>query len=515
MSLAKTSWNRRTIMLLPYFLSDVNADEMAMEILTAAIIIIVTIGIVIVLFISVRKEFQQAREERLTAKALKEAERDENDKSHLIDSKKGLSKKSKDLLALIDQEIMNAKEGTVSALFYLDIDNFRSITERYGDQLADKIIEELGNRVRKFGDKNSVAGKHDSDSMIFYMPNATDSEIIAETAKNLLDVINQPLKQTPELMTASIGIVLFPYDGITAIQLLKNAEIALYVAKKQGKNRFAMYSSELIEKEQFNINYYNEIKKAISNDEFLLYYQPIVDIKTGKLIGLESLLRWNHPTMGILSPGKFLNVMDLTGDITWFGSWGFEKIVSQYVNWKKVMQIKDMYISTNLSPKQLMMDGVAKQFYDIVRKYETEAEVFCLEIIDYYTVIKNPVAVHNLQDFRRYGFRIAMDDMGDQYEIIKDMQSINASIVKISREDVIRYINQIEDADKIERVIAVALQKQKVVIAEGVEDASMIVKMSDLGVRFMQGYYFSQPKSKDEIVSIIKKQPWSVDEFNR
>ncbi len=502
-------------MLLPYFLSDVNTDEIAMEILTAAIIIFITIGIVIVLYISVRKEFQQVREERLTAKALKDIDKDDNDKSRLIDTKKSVSKKSKDLIALIDQEIMNAKEGSVSALFYLDIDNFRSITERYGDQLADKIIEELGNRVRKFGDKNSIAGKHDSDSMIFYMPNATDTDIITETAKNLLDTISQPLKQTPEQMTASIGIVLFPYDGITASQLLKNAEVALYVAKKQGKNRFAMYSSELIEKEQFNINYYNEIKKAISNDEFLLYYQPIVDIKTGKLIGLESLLRWNHPTMGILSPGKFLNVMDLTGDITWFGSWGFEKIVSQYINWKKVMQIKDMFISTNLSPKQLMMDGVAKQFYDIVKKYETEAEVFCLEIIDYYTVIKNPVAVHNLQDFRRYGFRIAMDDMGDQYEIIKDMQAINASIVKISREDVLRYINQIEDADKIERVIAVALQKQKVVIAEGLEDATMIVKMNDLGVRFMQGYYFSQPKSKDEIVSIIKKQPWSVEEFNR
>lgn len=502
-------------MLLSLFLSDVNSDERAMEILTATIIIIVTLGIVIVLFLNLRNEFRQAREERLTAKALKDAEKDENDKSHLIDNKKQISRKSKDLLALIDQEIMNAKEGSVSAFLYLDIDNFRSITERYGDALADKIIDELGNRVRKFGDKNAIGGRHESDSMIFYMLNATDTDIITETAKDLLDIINQPLKQTPELMTASVGITLFPYDGITAQQLLKNAEIALYVAKKQGKNRYAMYSSELIEKEQFNINYYNEIKKAISNEEFLLYYQPIVDIKTGKLIGLESLLRWNHPTMGILSPGKFLNVMDLTGDITWFGNWGFEKIVSQYVNWKKVMQIKDMFISTNLSPKQLMMDGVAKQFYDIIKKYETEAEAFCLEIIDYYTVIKNPIAVHNLQDFRRYGFRIAMDDMGDQYEIIKDMQAINASIVKISREDVLKYINQIEDADKIERVIAVALQKQKVVIAEGLEDANMIVKMNDLGVRFMQGYYFSQPKSKDEIVNIIKKQPWSVEEFNR
>ena len=496
------------------FLAGVNAEENALEILTAAIIIIVTLGIVIVLFLNLRHEFRRYREDKLAAKSIDNTEKDEMDKSHLVsDKKKG--KKARDLLGMIDGALTEAKEGQVSALFFLDLDNFRSIAERYGDPVADKIMLEVSAKLKRFGDKNSISGRHDSDSLIFYMINATDTEIIEETAKNLLDLINEPLKVTPELMTASIGVSLFPYDGITAIQLMKNAEIALYVAKKQGKNRFSMYSDELIEKEQFNINYYNEIKKAISNDEFLLYYQPIVDIKTGKLIGLESLLRWNHPTMGILSPGKFLNVMDLTGDITWFGNWGFEKIVSTYMQWKKIMQIKDVFISTNLSPKQLVMENLAKQFYDVVKKYETEAENFCLEIIDYYTVIKNPIALHNLQDFRRFGFRIAMDDMGDQYEIIKDMASINASIVKISREDVTRYINQIEDGDKIQRVIAVALQKQKVVIVEGMEDVNMIYKMLDLGVRFYQGYYFSQPKSKDEIVQIIKRPPWNVDEFNR
>ncbi len=496
------------------FLSD-ELPAQKFETFTAILIIVVTIAVVVFLYLNLRADILKAREERLTAKALKELDEVDGDKSKLVVDRKTISKKSKDLLALIDQEIYMAKEGRVGALFFLDLDNFRSIAERYGDNLAEKTLEELGSRLKKMGDKSVIAGRHESDGLIYYVPNTSDSEIIADTARELLENINQPLKTIDEQLTTSIGVVLFPYDGITAAQLIKNAEIALYVAKKQGKNQFAMYSSELIEKEQFNINYYNEIKKSITNEEFLLYYQPIVDIKTGKLIGLESLLRWNHPTMGILSPGKFLNVMDLTGDITWFGNWGFEKIVSQYVSWKKTLRIKDMYISTNLSPKQLMMDGLAQQFYDIIKKYETETDAFCLEIIDYYTVIKNPTAVKNLLDFRKFGFRVAVDDMGDQFEIIKDMQQITANIIKISREDVLRYINQIEDADKIERVIAVGLQKQKVIIAEGLEDTSMIVKMSDLGVRFMQGYYFSQPKSSEEIVTIIRKPTWSVEQFNR
>jgi len=304
---------------------------------------------------------------------------------------------------------------------------------------------------------------------------------------------------------------LFPFDGITVAQLIKNAEVALYVAKKQGKNQFALYSNELIEKEQYNINYYHEIKKSISNDEFLLYYQPIVDVKTAKLIGLESLLRWNHPTMGILSPGKFLNVMDLTGDITWFGTWGFEKIVQQYVAWKKNFRIKDMFISTNLSPKQLMTENLAKAFFEIVKKYHFDSESFCLEIIDYYTVIKNQTALFNLAEFRRYGFRIAVDDMGDGFELATGMDKVAANIIKISREDVLKIVNNFEEADKIERVITAALKMQKVVIAEGIEDEAMIRLMNSKGIRFFQGYYFSQPKSAEETGILFKKTPWTYE----
>ncbi len=205
--------------------------------------------------------------------------------------------------------------------------------------------------------------------------------------------------------------------------------------------------------------------------------------------------------------------MDLTGDITWFGVWGFEKVVEQYAAWKKSLRIKDIFISTNLSPKQLELDNLARTFYDIVKKLHFEPESFCMEIIDYYTIIRNPVAVQNLNEFRRYGFRIAVDDLGDQFEIIQDMARITANIIKISREDVLKIINKFDEADKIEKVITTALAKQKVVIAEGIEDTAMLADLASLGVRFMQGYYFSQPKSIDETAQILKKTPWNIAEF--
>ncbi|MDD3865237.1 MAG: bifunctional diguanylate cyclase/phosphodiesterase [Candidatus Izemoplasmatales bacterium] len=497
---------------LPFFLTTYGSDALA--IVVAVIIVVVTIVVIIFLGRDVIKDIKTDLEDRRFLREQKQAENDTNDadKSGLVAERKVISRRSKDLLALIDQDIYRSKEGNISVLFYMNLDNFRAISERFGTAKAGKVIEEIAAKIKKVGDnKKAISGAHESDILIYYLPGPVDNEVIEKYANDLLTAVNSPMKAIEEQVTTSIGIAIFPFDGITIQQLIKNAEIALYVAKKQGKNQFALYSSDLIEKEQFNINYYHEIKKSISNDEFLLYYQPIVDIKTGKLIGLESLLRWNHPTMGILSPGKFLNVMDLTGDITWFGTWGFEKIVQQYVAWKKTFRLKDMFISTNLSPKQLMTENLAKAFFDIVKKYHFDSESFCLEIIDYYTVIKNQTAVNNLSEFRRYGFRVAIDDLGDQYELAQDIERVHGNIIKICREDVMKIVNDFDEASKIDRVISAALKMQKVVIAEGIEDESMIQLMNAKGVRFLQGYYFSQPKSADETAQLFKKTPWSFE----
>ncbi len=329
-----------------------------------------------------------------------------------------------------------------------------------------------------------------------------------------MELFKAPVKLGNHELTASIGICLFPYDGITAENLLKNAEVAVYVAKKEGKNRFYMYSQNLIEKEQFNIDYYKQIKKSIENDEFLLYYQPIVDIRTGKIIGLESLLRWQHPTMGILSPGKFLNVMDLTGDITWFGIWGFEKVTEQYAIWKRNTKLGDFFISINLAPKQLYVDGLARQYFEIAGKHGLAPENFCLEILDYYTVINNEIAQYNLKEFRRYGFRMAIDDTGVDYQLAEDMNKIIASIVKISRGNLLLITNDDSNAERVKKVVDQAKANQKIVIAEGVEDEDTIRLLNKWDIRFMQGFHFSEPVSVEDAEKMVRKSPWDMFSFN-
>lgn len=503
--------------LINYWLLILSAEpaRTGYEVVVASIMVILTAVALFFLFRNVTKEIKKGIEDRKLIRKSSEPIGEGGGASHLLVEKRTSSRKSGDLLGLINNMIYQAKEGTLGVLFYMNLDNSHFIVEKYSEKEMDKVIAEINKRLKRFAKSGEVVGHLRSDIFVYYMTGEIDNKVIHDKATELLQLINEPLKAITEQMTTSIGVVLFPYDGITAAQLIKNAEIALYVSKKEGKNRYHLYSQDLIEKEQFNISYYQEIKRSITNDEFLLYYQPIVDLKTGKIIGLEALLRWNHPVMGILPPGKFLNVMDLTGDITWFGTWGFDKIVKQYVEWKKEYRTREIFISMNISPKQMEVENLAKSFFEIVKKYEFNAESLCLEIRDYYSINRNRVAMNNLAEFRKYGFRIAFDDVGDKFELIDEMDQIKASIIKISRENTLKLMNEFEETDKIIRVIQAAKQRQKIVIVEGIENEEMIKKIAKLDVRFMQGYYFCVPKSVSEVSELLVKSPWEMNTFDR
>ncbi len=489
------------------------ATSQGFEIAVAIVLIVLTITVLFFLYRNVAYEIAEMHKNKKAMKERQEAA--ERGESNQQEELKKEDIKNMSLLALIDHSIKTAKEGSLATLYMINIDDFRRIAEEYSQQKdIDKITIELEKKLKKYGGKLAITGHLQKDVFLFYYTGVIDAETISKIGDDLLNLFREPLKSTNQEITASIGVVVFPYDGISSDQLFKNAEIAVYVAKKAGKNRLHMYSEDLIESEQHNVEYYQEIKRSISNDEFLLYYQTIVDVKSGKIIGLESLLRWKHPTKGILPPGKFLNVMELTGDITWFGTWGFEKNVMQYKTWRSKTRIGDLFISTNLSPKQLEVDGLAKQFFNITKKYGLSPELFCLEINNYYSLTKNHNAMSNINQFRKFGFRLAIDDLGPKNEIIQDMKNLEAGIVKLDRENILLIMDGTSDIDAINRILREAKEAQKVVIAEGIENEEMIKTIYDLGIRFMQGYYFNQPKSVIEIEKMIMQSPWDVDSFS-
>ncbi len=489
----------------------------AFEIVTVAVIVLLTMVAIFFLYRSLNRDLKEwrknkeamlEREERLANKA---DDIDDNDELASINSR---GFKNQGLLGSIDNKIKSLEEGSVAALFNIDIDDFSRVLDDFEEKDIVKIKQEIIKRLKKYGNRTALTDNLDSDTFLFYFFGEINADSLQQIGEELAGLIKQPIKIGPTNLTASIGVAIFPYDGINAEQLYKTSELAVYVAKKSGKDSVHLYSKELIDSELENVNYYQEIKKSIQDDEFLLYYQTVVDVKTGKIIGLESLLRWNHPTKGILPPSRFLNIMELTGDITWFGTWGFEKTVKQYKDWVAKTRVGDLFISTNLSPKQLEVPGLAKQFHDITKKYGLSPEMFCLEFNNYYQLQSSPQAMGNITDFRKFGFRTAVDDFGSGFEIIEDMPKIQANIIKLTRANVLHIIDRGQHLNNLDRVIRASKEKGKIVIAEGVENEDMIRIMYGLGVRFMQGYHFNQPKSVFEIEKMIMHSPWDMNSFD-
>lgn len=485
----------------------------AFEIIAAVLIIVLT-GVA--LFFLYRNVAYEIKEIKRRNEALDE------DEELSDDSEEGVKRlitdesdvESKGLLSIIGRTINKAPEGSMGALYTINLDNFKEIVDKYEQKTVDKVIKEIEKKLLKHCAKKCITGHLEEDIFLYYYYDTIDSEHMTSISNLILELIKEPLKSIDETLTASIGLAVYPYDGINIRQLYKNADIAVLAAKKEGKNRFKMFSDDLMNSEKLNLDYYQEIKKSIKNDEFLLYYQAIVDIKTGRIIGLESLLRWNHPKMGILPPARFLNVMELTGDISWFGTWGFEKIVAQYKDWTQKIKLRDLFISTNLSNTQLQEPGLPEKFLKITKKYGLSSEKFCLEIIDYYRLLNNRMAMYNLAEFRKYGFRIAIDDPGPNYEIIQDMPDIIAGLFKVRMGNVYKLHDKDPESDQISAVIKNAKENSKVVIAEGIETEEMVQTLYDNGVRFMQGYFFNKPQPVFEIEKLLLKPIWNMSTFN-
>jgi diguanylate cyclase (GGDEF)-like protein len=481
------------------------------EIVVAILLVIISTVALIFLYHNVIKHW---RERRLEKEATHQ-EKGKESKINLFKNKKNRLLDAHNIKDKINNDILNSSEGDLRVLFSIDIDDFRALAEKYDQKQLDKIIREIEKRLEKKSEENHISGHLDKDKFIYYYTGEVTNESVIQIAQDLLNLINEPLKIDDIQMTASVGVCVFPYDGIDADGLLKNAELAVYVAKKEGKAKYNIYSADMIEKERYNITYYEEIKNAIDNEQFMLYYQPIVDVRTGKIIGLESLLRWNHPEMGVLPPSKFLNVMDLTGDITWFGMWGFERVVHKYSEWLREFRIRQLFISINLSPKQLMIEDLASKFYDVTTKYSMKPDNFTLEVLDYYSIDRNEIAMRNLVEFKKYGFRVAIDDHGDAFELIEDMPNVIANMIKIPRRDTIMIIDNDPIAESIKKLIHTAMTNHKVVIAEGIEDPNMIGKMSELNIRFLQGYFFSEPVEVDKAKEMVRRNPWKMDAFEK
>ena len=417
------------------------------------------------------------------------------------------------MMQSITKHIKKVGNFGASTLMYIDIDAFHELNDLFGEKACDAILREVATRIIRVLPYKSTITRFRNDEFLVFIRDEDNPGRIEKVCRKILDIINLPyqvLIGESINLTASIGVCSYPTAGRNLNELLGNLDLTTYVSKRDGGNKFTTYYATISDEETDNMKYYMEIKEAINNKEFVLYYQPIIDLKDRIIKGAEALMRWNHPKQGILSPGKFIKVMEQSGDIRWVGEWGIEAMIKLREELRNKYPEIPLTLSLNLSTKQLINPGLADSLISIVSKHKAKPSEFMLEISDIMMYEKIGVIKTNIFKLKDFGFKIAVDNFKLDGQTVQMIQRSPVDVIKIGRE----FLRDIEHNFMKEKLLAILLEyakdNNKVIMAEGVETPEHIeyVKQNDLSIA--SGFYFAKPLNVEDFEQYIENKSWSV-----
>ncbi|WP_051906953.1 PAS domain S-box protein [Methylomarinum vadi] len=396
------------------------------------------------------------------------------------------------------------RNNTELALFFIDLDRFKNINDSlghvFGDQLLQMVAERLYNVVR---DTDTVC-RLGGDEFLLLL--SADSSIAARVARKLLAVVCEPysIAEHSLQITCSIGIGIFPKDGITFEELLKNADIAMYKAKDSGRNSFHFFSMEMNAYAMERLKLENALRQAIANNELSLHYQPQINLSRGELIGMEALLRWQHPEMGSISPAKFIPIAEETGLIVAIGEWVLKEACRQNRAWQEA-DLTEVTVSVNLSVRQFSHGNVLQTIGNILR--DTGLPASCLEIEITESILVQDVkkTLNILNELKVMGVKIAVDDFGTGYSSLSYLKRFPLDKLKIDQSFVRDLVTNQDDQVIATATINLGHALNLVVIAEGVESEAQLEVLGALGCDEAQGYFFGKPMPAAEMEQFLKR----------
>ncbi len=401
------------------------------------------------------------------------------------------------------------------SLIYIDIDNFSATNEVFGKEQCDEFLTEIANRFSKRYPYRTVISKYNNDEFLIFIKENLTYEQVCKVADTLLADVRQKLYvSTSEsiVLTASAGICLYPSCGKDVDSLITNLELATYISKREGGNKYTVYYKNLTKDESNNFVFFQEIKKAIANKEFVLYYQPIMDLDHNKVYGFEGLMRWQHPERGVLPPAEFINIMEQSGDIFWVGKWGLELLAKQLSEVQKLNESGEAHMSLNLSTRQLTSEGLADDLILVAKKASIDPKNVILEIAGYTMFEKMENVKPNIMKLRDFGFTIAVDGFELDYSTISRIQKEPIDMIKLNRS----FLSDIENNEIKEKFVTMLVESAKVanrlVVAEGVEISAHQEYIKKLGISIGQGYFYSKPMPEEAISEFIRFRKWEQNE---
>ncbi|HET9734193.1 MAG TPA: PAS domain S-box protein [Burkholderiales bacterium] len=399
------------------------------------------------------------------------------------------------------QTLVQSQRRQVHAgVLFVDLDRFKLINDSLGHHLGDALIRQVGERLVACVRPGDTVGRISGDEFAVVLADLARPDDAAIVAQKALDALAKPfdLAGNEAYVTASIGIAAFPADGEDAETLLKSADMAMYRAKESARNSYCFFTAEMNQRSVAKVQLNTDLRRALERDEFTLHYQPKVDLASGKLRGMEALLRWNHPSRGLVSPGEFIPALEDSGLILPVGEWVVEEACRQVLRWTEGGSMP-VPVAVNLSPKQFRRRDLDALIRAALVRTGVSAEFLELEITES-CLMENPEdAVRELRNLRAAGLRISVDDFGTGYSSLSYLTRLPLSALKIDRSFVRDAESSAEAASIVRAVIDMAQNLRLTVIAEGVETEQQAAFLRRHGCDQAQGYFYGRPVPPAEI----------------
>ncbi len=405
------------------------------------------------------------------------------------------------------------RRGKQFALFFIDLDRFKNINDSLGHEAGDRLLQDVARRLRHHLRESDTVARLGGDEFVVLVEDCADPRELNAIAQNILNAVGRPytLSGREFHVTASIGISTYPADGLDPASLLKNADIAMYLAKDRGKNNFQFYSPQQNAHSFERLALESALRHALERREFVLHYQPKIDIATNRIVGVEALLRWNHPDLGMVTPNQFIPLAEETGLIVPIGRWVLRTACAQSAAWRSE-GLPGIRIAVNLSARQFSDDGLIADIADAMAEAGVAPEGLELEITES-MVMQNPErAVSTLSRLRELGISVSIDDFGTGYSSLGYLKRFPIDNVKIDRSFIKDLPHDTDDAAITRAVIAMAQSLRIRVVAEGVETREQLEFLRDHQCDECQGYFVSRPLPPSEFALLART--WTRDRLS-